>query len=286
MASVATSEREVSSERQVHEPHKVGLPPIGPYFRAIWERREFALELARTNLRAQHFNTVFGQLWLILNPLLLACVYFVLVDILRGGDRGEDFLAHLVAGLFLFQFLQNALAAAVKSVVSGGKLILNTAFPRMLLPLSSVLNGFIRFTPTLAIYAVIHLITGQPGGWQLLWVVPIVALFALLVSGLAMIVAAAQVYFRDLKSFLPYALRMWLYASPILYFADEVPERYQALLYANPAAGLLTAWSDVLIEGHAPAADDLLLGLAWGVAFFVVGAIFFMSREREFAVRL
>ena len=55
--------------------------------RELWRRREFAFELSRTDLRAQHFNTVFGQLWLVLNPLLLACVYFVLVDILRARTR-------------------------------------------------------------------------------------------------------------------------------------------------------------------------------------------------------
>jgi ABC-type polysaccharide/polyol phosphate export permease len=273
-------------ERQVHEPHKVGLPPIGPYFKTLWQRREFALELARTNLRAQHFNTVFGQLWLVINPLLLAGVYFVLVDILRGGDRGAEFLAHLVAGLFAYQFLQQSLQHGVKSVTSGGKLILNTAFPRILLPLSSVLIAFMRFLPTLGVYFVLHLATGRPVGAQLLWVIPLVGLFALLASGLAMIVSAGQVYFRDLKSFLPYVLRMGLYVSPILYYAEEVPARYDWLLVINPVAPLLTAWSDVLTRGHAPGADEMLLGLGWGLALFLAGAVFFMSREREFAVRL
>ena len=79
---------EFTSERHVYEPHRVGLPPLGSYFRELWKRREFALELSRTELRAQHYNTLFGQLWLILSPLLLACVYFVLVDILRARTGG------------------------------------------------------------------------------------------------------------------------------------------------------------------------------------------------------
>jgi teichoic acid transport system permease protein len=273
-------------ETQVHEPHKVGLPPIVPYFRQLWERREFAYELARTKLRAQHFNTVFGQLWLVINPLLLAGVYFVLVDILRGGDRGAAFLAHLVAGLFAYQLLQQSLQQGVRSVVSGGKLILNTAFPRILLPLSAVLTALMRFLPTLIVYLAMHVATGRPWTVHMLWAPVIVALIALLAAGLAMIVAALQVYFRDLKNILPYALRMGLYVSPILYYAHEVPERYDWLLLLNPMAPLLTAWSDVLTRGVAPAPEDLLLGLAWGLVFFTAGALFFMSREREFAVRL
>jgi len=76
-------ENEFTARRHVYEPHRVGLPPMIPYVQELWRRREFAVELSRTNLRAQHFDTAFGQLWLILNPLLLGFVYFLLVDILH-----------------------------------------------------------------------------------------------------------------------------------------------------------------------------------------------------------
>jgi teichoic acid transport system permease protein len=113
-----------------------------------------------------------------------------------------------------------------------------------------------------------------------------VALLVVLAAGLAILVSSLQVYFRDLKSFLPYGLRMWLYTSPILYFADEVPDRYQWILVANPLAPMLTAWSDVLIFGRAPDGTDLAIGAAWAFGILIVAMGFFMSREREFAVRL
>ena len=121
----APREDEFTSERHVYEPHRIGLPPVAPYLRELWRRREFAREMSRTNLRAQHFNTAFGQLWLVLNPLLLAGVYFVLVDILRSGSRGTDFFAHLMAGLFAYYFVSDAVRLSVKSVTGGGRLILN-----------------------------------------------------------------------------------------------------------------------------------------------------------------
>ena len=129
-------------------PHTVGLPPLRSYLRELWRRREFAYELARTKLREQNFDTVFGQLWLVLNPLLLALVYFILVDILRASDsRNSEFFAHLVAGLFAFMFIHNAMTVGVRSVTKGGRLILNSAFPRALLPLSAVITAFMRFMP-------------------------------------------------------------------------------------------------------------------------------------------
>jgi ABC-type polysaccharide/polyol phosphate export permease len=284
--SSLTREDEFTGQHHVYEPHAAGLPPLRSYVRELWRRREFALELSRTRLRAQHFNTTFGQLWLILNPLLLAGVYFVLVDIINPSRRGTAFFAHLMAGLFAYYFVSNSLREGVKSVVKGGGLILNTAFPRALLPLSSVITSFMRFVPTIIIYAPVHVIAGLPVGFQMLWILPLVALLTVLAAGLSMFVAAAQVYFRDLASFLPYILRVWLYICPVLYFASQVPERYKWLLDVNPLAPILTAWSDVLNAGHAPSAGSLALGTGWAVAIFVGGALFFTSREREFAVRL
>src|SRR4051795_11619626 len=282
----AEHELEWEVEQHVYEPHRVGLPPIGPYVRELWRRREFALELSRTKLQSQHYDTALGKLWLVLNPMLLALVYFILVDILRRGKSPEGFFAHLVAGIFAYYFVSGAVRDGVKSVVSGGRLVLNTAFPRVLLPLSTVVTSFRRFLPTFLIYIPIHLASGLPVGLVDLWVLPIVFCLGLVAAGLSMFVAALQVYFRDVKSFLPYVLRIWLYASPVLYYAEDVPEKYKPLLAINPIGALLAAWSDVLNAGVAPSADDMLLGLAWGVVLFVGGALFFMSREREFAVRL
>jgi teichoic acid transport system permease protein len=105
-------------------------------------------------------------------------------------------------------------------------------------------------------------------------------------SGLAMIVGALQVYFRDLKDFMPYLLRVWLFASPVLYFASEMPEQYRFLLYVNPLGQLLAAWSDVINLGGTPSAEQLAVASAWAFGLLIAGFLYFVSREREFAVRL
>jgi teichoic acid transport system permease protein len=290
MSTVAERRRvrddELAGDRHVYEPHRIGLPPIRGYVRQLWRRRQFAFELARTNLRAQHFNTVLGQLWLVLNPLLLGFVYFLLVGIVREGDRGSVFLAHLLLGLFAFRLVSMSVKQGARSVVGGGRLILNTAFPRTLLPLASVLTAFMRFLPTLGVYAVVHVVAGLAVGLHLLWTVPIFALFVVLAAGAAMLAAAAQVYFRDLTNILPYFLRIWLYLSPVLYYAHEIPERFRPIAAANPLYPLVGSLSDVVNRGEAPSPAFLAGGLAWALGIFLVGAFFFMSREREFAVRL
>jgi len=101
-----------------------------------------------------------------------------------------------------------------------------------------------------------------------------------------MFFATAQVYFRDTKSFLPYTMRIWLYLTPVLWFAEMAPKRLQPFLPYNPLYGIMGSWSRVLIQGYRPSMSLLLLGAAWSVGTLLAGGLYFMSREREFAVRL
>jgi teichoic acid transport system permease protein len=188
--------------------------------------------------------------------------------------------------LFAFRFVSRSVGGGTRSVVSGGRLILNTAFPRTVLPLTSVMTSFTTFLPTLLVYAVVHAIAGLPVGPQLLWTIPIFATLAIFAAGTTMLTATAQVYFRDLANFLPYATRIWLYTSPILFYTEEVPERLKPILAANPMYPMLGSLSDVVNLGQTPSAEFLLWGFAWAVVVLFAGAFLFISREREFAVRL
>jgi teichoic acid transport system permease protein len=279
-------DEDFTSSVHVYEPHRAGLPRLGPYLRELWRRRAFASELSRTTMRAANTTTVFGQLWLVINPLLLAAVYFVLVTILRGGDSDGDFFAYLVAGLFAFYFVSGAISTGAASVVGGGKLLLNTSFPRLLLPLSAVRTAFGRFLPTLVIYLPIHLALGLPWRWTMLLAVGFLAMMVVFATGMAMIFATAQVYFRDTASFLPYFIRIWLYLSPILWYPVQVPDEIKDFMVLNPLYPMIGGWSELLRGDEIPQVSWWVAGTLWAVAAFVAGSLFFMSREREFAVRL
>ncbi|MEI8410330.1 MULTISPECIES: ABC transporter permease [unclassified Kribbella] len=286
----ATSvDEEFNPSVHVYEPHKVGLPALRPYFKALWQRREFAAEMSRTNIRAANTNTFFGQVWLVLNPLLLAAVYYLLVDIIAGGsskvDAAERF-AHMCGGLFAFYYFSGAMTAGAASVVGGGKLLMNQSFPRMLLPLSAVRTAFFRFLPTLVVYLAIHLAMRQPLGWQMLLAPAFLIMLTVFAAGMGMIFAALQVYFRDTTSFLPYFVRIWLYLSPVLWFAEQAPAKFKGFIQYNPLYSLIGGWTDLLVRADIP---DLKMWLGagfWALAAFVIGSLFFMSREREFVVRL
>lgn len=276
-------------------PHRIGLPPVGKYLRELWQRRAFAFELSRSNMRAASSDTFFGQLWLVLNPLLMAGVYFLLVAILTSrASANPNYFAHLTTNLFAFTFVTTCANAGATSVTTAGKMILNTAFPRLLIPWGAVHTAFFRFLPTLPVTLAIFVITSLIGGdvgWspnQLLALYFLV-MMVLFGSGLAALFSTLQVYFRDTNNFLPYFVRIWTYLSPILWTIDMIRDRADVLHQAaqlNPAYQLLGGYSSLLLGGVIPPVSVWVIATAWGVGTFVLGSLVFMTREREFAVRI
>ena len=275
----------MSAPLQVFEPFRAGLPPLRRYWKSLWSRRTFIAEYSRSELREQHFDSVFGQLWLVLNPLLLSAVYYLLIVIIQGTSDSARY-AHLTATLFLFYLIANSLTGGVKSITAGQRLILNTAFPRIMLPISAVVIAIFKFLPTLVVFMVIRIVIGLPFTWEMLWAIPVLILIIFLALGLAITISCINVYFRDIASFLPYLTRTLLYLSPILYEASALKANVRALEVLNPLFPLLDSWSRTVVHGQAPQSSSLLQSLAWALGVLIIGSYFFLSREREFAVRL
>lgn len=275
----------MSAPVSIYEPFRAGLPPMRAYLRSLWARRSFIAEFSRSELREQNFGSVFGQLWLVLNPLLLSGVYFLLIYIIGGSSDAVRY-GHLTASLFLFYLISNSLTGGVKSITAGQRLILNTAFPRVMLPVSAAVIALFKFIPTLAVFFVMRTILGLEYSWQMFWAIPVILIALLMGLGMAILISCINVYFRDVASFLPYLTRSLLYLSPILYLASDLSEQIRTFEIANPIFYLLDAWSQVMVFANAPDYFALAHALIWAFSIFLIGSYFFLSRERDFAVRL
>jgi len=269
-------------------PHRAGLPPLVPYFRELWARREFAAEMSKATLRGADVNTVFGQLWLILNPLLMAGVYYLLITIIRQRHDPELF-THLTLALFAMTLVQSSASTGATSVTGSGRLLINTAFPRLLIPLSAVRTAFWRFLPTIPVYLFFHAVFGL--SWHPRMLVSLYFLFTMVVfsMGLAAFFATCQVYFRDTSNFLPYFLRLWMYLSPVLWLPEMLSHMGSVtrfIVELNPMYPMLTGYAHLMQEQVYPPLWMWIASGAWAVSSIVIGFLFFISREREFAVRL
>jgi teichoic acid transport system permease protein len=282
---------------QVFEPHRASLPPLGPYIREFWRRRAFAIELSRFADKAEYLDSKLGKVWLVLNPLLLAVVYYLLVSVIRGGHtktNGLTTLCHILIGLFTFYFAQNCINAGALSITAGGRLILNQAFPRALLPFSSTISSFYQFLPTIPVYIFVVVIgkffypaTKVPSvTWSFLWAPIVIILLAVTGYGLSLLFATMNVYFRDTNKLLTYFTRIWLYASPVLWLPETLHGASKAILYINPLGPALACTSRIWIEGKSPTTLNLIGLVGWAAIALFAGGYFFISRERDFAVRI
>lgn len=289
-APAQTAETDFEPVYHHYGPHRAGLPPLLPYFHQLWLRRGFAAEMSRATMRSANTGTVLGQLWLVLNPLLLAGVYYLLVTIIRG-QHDPGFFTHLTLGLFAFTMVSSAVTSGATSVTGSGKLLINTAFPRLLIPLSAARTAFVRFLPTIPVYFGFHLLLlTRQWGWTMLLGVYFLATMVVFATGLAAFFAALQVYFRDTSSFLPFVMRLWLYLSPVLWLPETIfghfPRWMLTLIQVNPMYSMIGGYAEVMQELRVPAPYIWVSAAAWALAAALVGFLFFISREREFAVRL
>src|SRR5919204_373794 len=123
------------------------------------------------------------------------------------------------------------------------------------------------------VWLVIHFAAGKGLTVSMLWAPLLVLIITVFAAGVAMFCAAAEVYFRDLSSFLPYVLRIWMYISPVLYYWEDVPQHIRRWLLINPLSSILASWSDVLNKGISPHPGLMAIGSAWAVFALIFGAL-------------
>lgn len=265
--------------------------PVRVYLRSLWQRRQFAVTVPMGELRAQHMNTVLGNLWHLLNPMLQVGVYFLVFGVLLGTDRGIDnFITYLAIGVFSYGYMQRSITACASSITNNEGLIRSLSFPRAILPISAVIRETIAFGSSLALMIVLALATGEPitAAWlQLALWVPLMALFSL---GMGFVLARLTDSLHDLRNLLPFLFRLAFYLSGILYSFDVfVPDQfrqYLPLIALNPFYGYITHMRHALMSSYAadPVVEQWLwpASLLFSVVFLVGGFLFFRAAEQKY----
>ena len=278
----------VTTPVRILRPFKSGFPNLPIYLKDAWHRRDFVIELSRAERQEENLDTVFGQLWAVLSPLLSAAVYYIFIFVVQGGGQGTEFFLHLMAGIFIFEFISTAATRGANSIMRAGALITNTSFPRVLLPIADVLTAVKVFLPAMGVYVVFHLALRQPITIYALQAIPAFMLIVVFVVGLSMLAGTAQVYFRDTAALVPFALRLIMFASPVLYYPEQAKEllggKFLALL--NPIFCMVETFSGSIVRGNTFDIWTWLIAATWAFSTLLFGFAFMVTREGEFAARL
>ena len=279
--------REYSDIEYVFAPHDNSLPAAFDYIREVWGRKAFMVASAKASVHSGHSGTALGSIWLILDPMFQALIYWFLFSAIRGRSSSDYFLM-VVSGVFLFNFSSVVLSEGGRAIQRSKGLVLNSSFPLATLPLSVVYKATSNLVPTMAIYAVFHVGFGGEVGPGL-FMLPLMFVLQLLIStGLALVFATFTVYVRDFSNLLTYIMRILMFITPVIYPASQLEQLHgsiQILLHLNPIYTLFSGYQAVF-AGQLPSPVGLLQACFWAVALPIFGFRLFVSRERGFALRL
>ena len=271
-----TATGEYSNVEYVFEPHASTMPNIREYVDALWARRQFIAKLAQSDLRTLRSSTALGSLWAVLDPLFQAAIYFFLYAVLRGGQSSQvKFLPVLIGDIFLFGLTQSALGEGGQSIRRAKNLMLNSTFPRALLPVTSVYKALRQFVTIACVFAVLFPLVGGTLGPGL-FVLPL--LFVMLVSTFVVLVP-------DGTNVMAYVRQILFFATPVIYPVTLLPSSAKILVAWQPLFALFASYQAVL-SGKMPSPSLVFQAALWSVAMLAIGGRIFLKREREFTIHL
>jgi len=270
--------------------------------RQLFRHRALIQVLVARELKARYRGSVLGFFWSFVNPLLLLLVYTIVFtyimprgQLLGNGDDLEHYAVFLFCGLLPWTWFTSSLSDGANVLILNGNLIKKVLFPAEVLPVVSVLSNMVHFLfglPILFAFLVVYSI--QPGLTGLLWF-PVVLFVQLILSlGLAMILAALTVHFRDIKDLLANLLTLWFFATPIIYPMALIegrgpsfmglPPLGKVLMNLNPFTHLAISYQEILYHDGPFGHWRWLLALGVGsVATFLLGYWLFDRLRDSFA---
>lgn len=249
----------------------------------LWHYRDLLYFLTRREVAIRYKQTVLGIAWAVLQPLLATAIFTLFLGRLaRIPSDGIPYPVFVYLGLLPWNFFAGAVTRGGASLVANSNLLSKVYFPRLFVPLSATLAALVDTGFALVMMLGIMLFYGTPPGWGILLLVPLLAVVAVAASGAGLWLAALNVRYRDVQHAVPFLVQLWMFASPVVYPASRVPEKYRLLYALNPMAGLVEA-SRALPLGRPVDLTALALSTVGALALFAFGLGRFRKLEKSFA---
>ena len=218
--------------------HRGGPAAIGGDLRRFWA---LTWTLAVTDFKLRFFGSVLGYLWTLIRPLMLfGVLYFVFTQVIPIGKDVEHYEVYLLTSIVLFTFFSEATSSGVQCFLHRENLLRKMPFPRLVIPLSVVLTSLFNLGTNLLAVFVFTLASGVEPRLSWLELPLLVGALTVLALGLAMLLSALYVRYRDISPIWDVALQLFFYGSPVLYVAGALPESIRREMMANPIAVVLT----------------------------------------------
>jgi lipopolysaccharide transport system permease protein len=269
------------------KPHLIIKPKKGWQlidFKELKEYRDLFYFIVARDIKIRYRQTVLGGLWAIIQPLFIMIVFTLFFgNLAKMPSDGIPYPIFNYSALVAWTYFANTLSYSSNSLVQESALITKVYFPRLIIPLAPVvaflLDFVIAFIILIGMMLYYHI---YPTIMTLLLPV-LVALMMLAASGVGMLLSALNVRYRDIRYIIPFLVQLWMFASPVVYPASLVPEKYRLIYSINPMVGIIEGFRAALLGTVAFPFGSILISALVSVLLFLVGAFYFKQTERHFA---
>lgn len=250
----------------------------------LWKYRELAYFLTWRDLKVRYKQTILGASWAILQPFLTMVVFSVFFGgLLNVSSEDMPYPVWSYTALLPWGVFAKALNDAGRSLVTNRAMITKIYFPRMVIPLASVISGLVDFGIAFVVLLGMMWYFKIPPTTNI-WTLPLFLLLAMVTAlGVGLWLSALNVLYRDIGYIIPFLTQLWFYLTPIVYSASEVPSRWQTIYALNPMVGVVEGFRWALLGTSG--SPGVMIGVSSVVAILMLisGMFYFRRMERTFA---
>jgi lipopolysaccharide transport system permease protein len=258
---------------------------VSLHLRDLWLYRELVYFLTWRDLKVRYKQSVLGVFWAVLKPFMNMVVFSIFFGSLaKMPSDGVPYPLFYFVGSLPWALFGDSLSVASRSLVSHGNMVSKIFFPRLIIPLSSVMASVVDFLISFVILGGLMIYYQYAPTIYALWL-PLLMLLALITSlGVGFWTSALMVRYRDVGYILPFVTNLWMFITPVLYSASMIPEKWKVIYSLNPMTGVVEGFREALL-GTPPALSPLLMGLSVLISLimFVSGMFYFRRMEKQFA---
>jgi len=272
---------ELEQQELLIEPNRPALH----YWRDVWMYRELFWFLVWRDILVRYKQTVIGITWSVIRPFVTMIVFSVVFGMLaKLPSNGVPYPLLVFAAMLPWNFCSNALSESSVSLIGNANLLTKVYFPRIIVPVSSIIVSLIDFVISLVIMAVLMLWYGYLPDWRVV-MLPLFLLLAFLpVAGAGLWLSALNVTYRDFRYVVPFLLQFGLYVSPVGFASSIVPEKWRLLYALNPMVGVIDGFRWALLSGAGELNwSGIALSTALSLTVVVTGLWYFRKTERVLA---
>jgi len=253
--------------------------------RDLWTYRELIYFMIWRDLKVRYKQTLLGAAWAVIQPLMTMLVFtFLFSNVAKMSSDNVPYPIFSYTALLPWGLFTTALNNASRSLTSNTNMVTKVYFPKLILPMASVLAGLVDFAIAFVILFGLMFYYHVTPSWTALWAVPVFLLLSVITAlGVALWLSAINVQYRDVGYALPFLTQFWMFLTPVAYSSSVISQKWQIVYALNPMAGVVNGFRWALLGSGNP--PDVLVAISAGIALIVLftGLIYFRNMERTFA---